>query len=308
MSFFAQPQEIPNRVIATVPESLRKKGDDRHKRFDARGFHTLQDCFLEGPCFDRQGCFHCVDMYSGQILRLSDTNTFEVVVEYPGHPNGMKVHKDGRLVIADRKRGLLAFDPATSKVSSLLNEAQTSSLKGLNDVFFADNGDCYFTDFEGSSLQTPNGAVCRLSASGKFERLIDNIPGPNGIVLNPTGTGILVAATFDNSIWRCPLNENGSVGKVGAFVRLSGGVGPDGLAIDEDGNLAIAHAGMGRVWVVSPLGEPLWTIKAERGGFLTNIAYGGPDRRTLYMTNSDTGEILVAEMPVPGRKMYAQFD
>ena len=147
-------------------------------------------------------------------------------------------------------------------------------------MFFADNGDCYFTDFEGSSLQTPNGSVYRLSAAGKLECLIDNIPGPNGIVLNLTETAIFVAVTFANAVWRCPINENGSIGKVGAFVNLSGGVGPDGLALDEDGNLSIAHAGMGRVWVVSPIGEPLWTIKAERGGFLTNIAYGGPDRTT----------------------------
>ena len=308
MSFFAPPKEIPNRVIATVPAKLRKQGDARHKRFDARGFHTLQDCFLEGPCFDRQGRFHCVDMYSGRLLRLSDKNEFEVVVEYKGHPNGMKVHKDGRLIVADRKLGLLAVDPESGEVSSMLDEAQTKKLKGLNDVVFADNGDCYFTDFEGASLQTPNGSVYRQSAAGKLECLIDNIPGPNGIVLNSTGTAILVAATFANSVWRCPLNDNGSTGKVGAFVNLSGGVGPDGLAVDEDGNLVIAHAGMGRVWVVSVVGEPLWIIKAERGGFLTNIAYGGPDRRTLYMTNSDTGEILAADMPIPGRKMYAHLD
>ena len=307
MGFFAPPEVIPNTVLASVQPALRKTGDARHKRFDARGGIVMQDCFLEGPCFDREGRFHCVDMYSGRILRLSARNEFEIVAEYKGHPNGMKVHRDGRLWIADRKLGLLECDPKTGKVSSVLSEADTKRLKGLNDLFFSSKGDCYFTDFEGSSLQSPTGCVYRLSAAGKLECLIDNIPGPNGLVLNLTETAIFVAVTFANAVWRMPINENGSVGKIGAFVTLSGGVGPDGLALDEAGNLCIAHAGFGTVWVVSPIGEPLWKMKAERGGFLTNIAYGGASGKTLYMTNSDTGEILAAEMPVAGKPMYSHL-
>ena len=70
-----------------------------------------------------------------------------------------------------------------------------------------------------------------------------------------------------------------------AFIQLSGGLsGPDGMAMDEQGNLAVVHAGFGTVWHFSPQGEPLARIRSCAGIRTTNIAYGGPDRRTLYIT------------------------
>jgi gluconolactonase len=89
------------------------------------------------------------------------------------------------------------------------------------------------------------------------------------------------------------------------FVQLSGGLaGPDGLALDEDGNLAVAHAGLGTVWLFSRLGEPVARVKSCAGVMTTNVAYGGADRRTLYITESETGSVLAADMPVAGRPMY----
>jgi gluconolactonase len=306
MGFFNPPELIAHKVFATVPPQLRKQGDQRHKRFDARGGIVMQDCFLEGPAFDRQGRFHCVDMYSGRVLRVGADDKFDVIADYGGHPNGLKIHKDGRIFIADRKKGLLQLDPGTGKISLVLSEADNGKLRGLNDLVFDSKGNCFFTDFEGASLQEPNGRVFKLSPDGKLECLIDNVPGPNGIVLNGSETAIFVAATFANAVWRMPINEKGGIGKVGAFVNLSGGVGPDGLAVDSAGNLVIAHAGLGTIWVVNPLGEPLWKIKGEQG-FLTNIAYGGKDDRQLFITNSDAGTILVADMPVAGKPMYSHL-
>ena len=81
--------------------------------------------------------------------------------------------------------------------------------------------------------------------------------------------------------------------------------GPDGTALDDEGNLVIVHAGFGTVWVFSRLGEPLYRIKSCAGMRTTNVAYGGPDRRTLYITEAEHGVILKAQLPVPGKLMYS---
>jgi gluconolactonase len=86
---------------------------------------------------------------------------------------------------------------------------------------------------------------------------------------------------------------------------MSGGNGPDGLAIDRDDNIAVCQVGLGSVWLFSAIGEPMLRIKSPNGLMTTNCAYGGPDNRTLFITESKTGSILSAEMPVAGRAMFS---
>ena len=80
------------------------------------------------------------------------------------------------------------------------------------------------------------------------------------------------------------------------------------LALDDDGNLAVCHAGLGAVWLFSPLGEPLARVNSCAGLMTTNCAYGGPDNKTLYITESDSGQILTARLDTPGRTMFAHMD
>lgn len=111
--------------------------------------------------------------------------------------------------------------------------------------------------------------------------------------------------TRANGVWRVPMSADGTPFKVGTFIQLSGGLGgPDGLAIDEEGNLAVAHFGLGSVWLFSALGEPLLRIRSPQGLATTNVAYQG---RSLYITESETGTILRAELPIAGRRMYSHL-
>ena len=81
------------------------------------------------------------------------------------------------------------------------------------------------------------------------------------------------------------------------------------MAIDQDGNVIIAHVGRGAIWVYNPMGLPTHMVDASSGGrHATNIAYGGPDNRSLFITNSFGNNILRAEMPVPGETMYGLMD
>jgi gluconolactonase len=300
---YAAPPELATEVFARVPDAMRKRqGTTRWIDVMRR---TPTDCFLEGPSFDRDGNLYVVDVAWGRIFRISPTAQFELVVEYDGEPNGLKIHRDGRIFVADYRRGIMLLDPVRGRIEPYLDRAVIEPFKGINDLVFASNGDLYFTDQGLTGLHDPTGRLFRLRASGRLDLLLDCIPSPNGLVLSLDETSVFVNVTRANSVWRVPLLEDGTPYKVGEFIRLSGGGGPDGLAMDEKGNLAVAHLGLGCVWLFSHLGEPLARIRSCTGLATTNVAYGGPGGKRLYITESETGTILVAQMQVAGRPMYS---
>jgi gluconolactonase len=131
------------------------------------------------------------------------------------------------------------------------------------------------------------------------------VPSPNGIALSPDERTLYVAVTRANAVWRMPLMADGFPSKVGNFLQLSGGTGPDGIAVLASGGLAVCHVGLGAVWLFGPTGEPEWRVDSCAGHGTTNLAFGGADRRTLYVTESETGQILRADLPVAGLPLYS---
>jgi gluconolactonase len=117
-------------------------------------------------------------------------------------------------------------------------------------------------------------------------------------------TELFVAATRANAIWRLTLAEPGQPARAGLFVQLFS-PGPDGLALDRNGNVAVAHPGLGTVWLFSKRGEPLCQVKSCGGEMTMNVAYGGDDGKTLYITESRSRVILAARMPAAGKAMYS---
>jgi gluconolactonase len=306
MYLFPQPEAIKTEVFASVPDRYRKKNLVTHWVETHRG-GAPTNCFLEGPSFDRAGNLYITDIPFGRIFRVSPAGKFNLVTEYEGEPNGLKIHKDGRIFITDHKNGILLLDPSSGKVTPFLERCHAEGFKGVNDLVFGMNGDMYFTDQGQTGLQDPSGRVLRLTPAGKLKTLIQNVPSPNGLVLNPSEKILYVAVTRSNAIWRLPLHPDGTTSKVGVFIQLSGGIGPDGIAIDESGGLAIAHVGMGVVWLFDNKGIPTLKIESCRGDMVTNVAYGGPTRQTLYIIESQTGTILKAQVPVAGRIMYSHM-
>ena len=302
------PAEILHtEIFAQLPESLHLS-DQPSTWLDAR--HTKMHSFLEGPAFDRSGNLWCVDLAHGRILRVSPAGEFEVVVSYAGEPNGLKIHRDGRIFVADHLHGLMLLDPVAKTIQPYLQHVKREGLKGLNDLFFTSNGDLYFTDQGESSLDNRTGRVFRLRADGKtVDLMMDSLPGPNGLVMNKAENVLYVALTHDNAIYALRIEPNGTRGKVSRFIQLSGSTaGPDGLAMDEAGNLAVVHAQAGTVWIFSPIGEPLYRIRSCTGLRTTNVAFGGADRRTLFITEAERGAILTARLPHPGRLMFSHAE
>lgn len=301
---FAAPPVINAEVFAELPASFRTRQLTAEQRAAGRSI-PVAGCFLEGPSFDRAGNLYCTDIPFGRIFRVSPQGAFELVAEYDGEPNGLKIHQDGRIFIADFKNGLMQLDPARGTVTTVVSRYAGEHFRGLNDLCFASNGDLYFTDQGQTGLQDPTGRVYCLRANGRLDLLIDRVPSPNGLVLNGKENTLFVAATRGNAVWRLPLTPDGKVSRTGIFIQLSGGRGPDGMAIDEHDGLAVAHPDMGAVWVFNHRGEPTHRIQSPRSDLVTNVAYGGPDRKTLYIVDSEAGCILIARVPVPGRAMFA---
>jgi gluconolactonase len=301
---FAAPKVIETTIFARLPDEL-KNADGTNEWVARQPLGTPAGSLLEGPSFDKEGNFWCVDIQNGRVFKVARDGVFHLIAEYDGWPNGLKFHRDGRIFIADYKHGIMLLDPVNGKVTPYLERVNVERFKGVNDLFFGANGDLYFTDQGLTGLHDPTGRVFRVRPNGQITRLLDNVPSPNGLVMNRDETALFVAATRGNGIWHLPFLSNGDVGKVGLFIQLSGAGGPDGLALDEQGRLAIAHVRLGTVWLFDRLGEPVYRIKSSTGTHTTNVAFGWPDRSTLYITESESGTILKAELDVPGKLMYS---
>lgn len=301
---FKQLELIKAEVFTSLPARFRKKSRTAWSDPNRQGAEV--ECFLEGPSFDREGNLWVVDIPFGRIFRISPKGDWELVVQYDGWPNGLKFHRDGRAFIADYKAGLLALDPATGRLETILATAYSEGFKGLNDLHFASNGDLYFTDQGQTGIADPTGRVYRLSAKGELRRLAENVPSPNGITLSTTEKHCYVAVTRSQQVWRLPLMADGSVSKTGVAVQLSGGAaGPDGIEMDSENGLLVCHLGVG-VWRFDANMLPTHLICSDdpHHHHLDNCAFGGPDLKTLYITEALSGDVLVAKMPVAGKRLF----
>ena len=291
------PLLIETKVFSAMPERFRRKGV-RSTWADANRPGLETDCFVEGPSFDAEGNLYIVDIPFGRIFRIAPDGVWSLVVEYDGWPNGLKIYPDGRILVADYRHGIMQLDAKAGRMQPVLTARNSESFKGCNDLHIASNGDIYFTDQGQTGLHDPTGRVYRLSPGGKLDCLIDTGISPNGLVLDPNETVLFVAMTRDNAVWRAPLMKDGGVAKVGRFCSTFGSSGPDGLTMDGKGRLFVAHASLGHVFVFAPNGELIARIKSCAGPSCTNVAIGGVNRDRLYITESVTGTVLVADIDV----------
>lgn len=307
---FPEPVVIDAEVFTELPANLRRPGvssywAERNRRGNA------VDSFIEGPSFDSDGNLYFVDIPFGRVFRADPSGAVSQIAEYDGQPNGLKIHADGRIFLADYQNGIMLLDPESGAVSAALRDRDTEGFKGCNDLHFGRDGALYFTDQGQTGLQDPSGRVYRWRPdSGELTCLIDTAPSPNGLVLDVNEHVLFVAVTRANAVWRLPLAQSGGVQKAGLFLQFSGGrAGPDGLALTSNNGVVVCQTGMGLVWVHDALGRPIAVVRSSRGLGTTNCAFGGPEGRTLYITESDSGTILKADFPeeldVHGAPMYS---
>ncbi|GME50556.1 Gluconolactonase precursor [Neofusicoccum parvum] len=322
MNFYPAPPVIEAKIWVRVPDHLRYKGQPTEWRSGSA--LPFSGIFLEGPTADSQGNLYLADIPYGRILRIDKHRNATECVQYDGEPNGMAIEGDGFLIVADYKQvrtpldsltpedryrydvneqGLLRFDPSNQSISPHLTRRNLERFKGPNDLVVSSNNELFFTDQGQTGITDPTGAVYRLSSGGKLDCLVSNGVSPNGLVLSPDERFLYVAMTRANAVWRLPLNADGSTTKAGVFFQSFGNAGPDGLAMDEEGSLFVCHPSLGCVFVVDKDGIPKARIvSATDGGGrnLTNCTFGGKDNRTLFITDSQEGNVQVVRWHCSG--------
>ena len=313
---FEPPKIIETTVFARLPDKYRLTGKQTEWLKLQRRGENLHS-FLEGPSFDRAGNLYVVDVPFGRIFRISPDGTFDLVIEYDGEPNGLKIHRDGRIFIADHKNGILALDPHRGDLLTVVDRSQIEDFKGPNDLVFSSSGDLYFTDQGQTGMQDASGKVYRLRANGALEKVLDGIPSPNGVVLDSKETTIFIAVTRGNCVWRAPMLLDGSVSKVGVFIQMSGGVGPDGMAMDAAGTIWVAiwgGCGVGGFNSLTGVMEHWISLPVPQ---VSSCAFVGSKLDHLLITTArkemdnqqladypDSGHTFLAKMDVPGLPTY----
>ncbi len=291
---FTPPQRTEAQVLTRLPDRFRQPR--RTAWADANKPGHQIDSFLEGPTFDGAGNLYVTDIPYGRIFRITPALEWELVAEYDGWPNGMALHADGSLWVADYRKGILRLDPGSGCIETMLGHRNSEAFKGVNDLVFDARGQLYFTDQGQTGLHDPAGRVYRYDpASDRLDVLIDNAPSPNGVALSADGRVLYVAVTRANQVWRGPLLADGSVSKVGAFQTFFGASGPDGLALGADGELLVAHASLGAAFVLNLRGEVEQVIHCPCGPTVTNLARR-PESQEIVMTESASGSICIAAL------------
>jgi gluconolactonase len=252
--------------------------------------------YTEGVVFDREGAAYVSDTYHGRIYRVTPDGQTSVWAE-TGAPNGHKILADGTHLVCDGSRhAVLRLDAAGKVIGEASKESDGKPLRAPNDLTLDARGGFYFTDPGGSSAEKPVGTVHYVDARGRTRLVAEGLAFPNGIVLRPDGKTLLVGESGHNRVLSFDVRAPGRLTNMRVFANLprkgEGQIGnaPDGMCLDEDGNLFVAHWGMQRVQVLSPAGR---LLRSYHGGNLTtsNVAFGGPRMDQLYVTGALAGEL-----------------
>ena len=185
------PKLISTQSYSTMPDEFRRRQPTEWADANRPGAST--DCFIEGPSFDADGNLYIVDVPFGRIFRISPDCKWSLVAEYDGWPNGLKIARDGRILVADYRHGIMELDARVGRMEKVLASRNSESFRGCNDLHLAGNGDIYFTDQGQTGLHDPTGRVYRLAASGKLDCLISTGVSPNGLVLDSAEAVLFVA-------------------------------------------------------------------------------------------------------------------
>lgn len=251
--------------------------------------------YCEGVVFDHAG--NAYISHGKFVTKVSPEGKKSEWLNTGGAPNGHKILADGTHLVCDGDKHCVWHVAADGTIiDKASSECGGKELRGPNDLTLdAKNGGFYFTDPGGSDDKKPIGTIHFVTKEGKTLLVAEGLAFPNGVVLTPDGKRLLVAESKQNRVLEYPVESPGKVGKMRVFADLPAKMGeqidnqPDGMCLDADGNLYVAHYGMRQVQVLDKDGK---LVRRYPGGNLTtsNVAFGGPNMDTLCITGGIKGE------------------
>lgn len=267
--------------------------------------------FLEGPVWIGETLYVSQlgvwgDPAPGRILRLAGDQLEEAVPQAQAGTNGLAVRSDGKLIAtSQRAHGILIFDPENlSQTPEIwVDQYEGKGFNSPNDLTVHSNGTLYFTDPDwncGSDCPQGKGnnRVYRITPAGEVAQAIKPPHGqPNGIALSLDQSKLYVAGD-NHGIVSYSLDAEGAISEPPeSFASVTG---VDGLTLDCAGNLYVTVHSAGKIAVYTPSGTLHGEITV--GNSVTNVAFGGPQNQTLYVTtnNNQNGELMAVELDIPG--------
>lgn len=198
-------------------------------------------------------------------------------------------------------------EPHTGEVTELFTHSDGRPLGSLNDVVFDAGGGCYVAD------TLPDSRIhYAVPGRGEIHIATDQVVTPNGAGLSPDGTQLYISETFTGRIRVFDVTGPGKLVETADLFThpASGGEGYffDGLTVDSQGNVIVADLMESAVRVISPDGKDLGLVRTpEPDIMVTCAAFGGPDRRTLYVTSGSRGKLYKAQWPWPGLRLHYEI-
>jgi len=254
--------------------------------------------FTEGPLWHPDGFFYFVDVRASKLYRMVPGRSAELVRETQGG-NGTTFDLQGRLINCEGDARRLTRTEPDGTVVTLLDRFEGKRLNRPNDVICASDGALLFTD---PSYRVPLGereldaAVYRIAPGGSVA-MVAPVEYPNGLALSPDERTLYVANTrWTKYIHAIELDAAGAMLRRRVFADMScdgtNGV-PDGMKVDAAGR--VFCTGTGGVWIFEPDGTRIGIIETPE--VCANIAFGGPDLRTLLLTASTSVYTLQVKTP-----------
>jgi gluconolactonase len=252
----------------------------------------------EGPAVDSEGNLYAVNFSKeGTIGKITVTGESSIFIELPHGSigNGIRFNSMGEMLIADyTNHNILKVDMASRKISVY---AHDSTMNQPNDIAIDSKDRLYASD---PNWKANTGRIWHIDTEGKISLLEDNMGTTNGIEVSPDGKTLYVNESVQRKVWAYDLSDSGTISNKRLLIDFPD-FGMDGMRCDVDGNLYVTRHGKGVIAKVSPEGKLIKEIKLN-GTKPSNIAFGGTDGRTAYITLQDRGNIESFRVEAPGRE------
>ena len=252
---------------------------------------------IEGPACDAAGNLYAVN-YERQhtIGKVTPDGDSSVFVELPTGSigNGIRFNSEGFMFIADyTNHNVLKVDMDTRDISV---HAHEPTMNQPNDIAIGANDILYASD---PNWDASTGQIWRVDTDGEVTLLETDMGTTNGIEVSPDERVLYVNESAQRNVWAYDLSSEGEVSNKRLLIQFPD-FNMDGMRCDIEGNLYITRHGKGTVAKLSPAGEVLLEVQLT-GKLCSNIAFGGPDGCTCYVTMADRGNVEVFRADLPGR-------
>jgi len=265
--------------------------------------------FTEGPLRHPGGFYYFVDVRESRLYRLVPGQQPELLRERTRGGNGTTFDLQGQLLLCEGEGRRVSRLAPDGKVAGALEERfEGKRFNRPNDVVCKSDGSIYFTD-PGLRVPLENrelaySAIFRVSPDGNVSKLAE-FEYPNGLAFSPNERTLYVANTrWAQYIHALDLDDAGNVTQRRIFADMTSperdGV-PDGMKVDAEGR--VFCTGPGGIWVFLPDGTHLGTIRTPE--VTANLAFGGPDLKTLFLTSSTSVHSLRVKTPGVPHPWYA---